>query len=114
MIHDVFVIDGVGHAMDFSDGNLVEGVPRETIQNFRSFAYGVFVGQLESQEPGYRLTLDEWTKTHFTWRRRRPSPHCLQDRCRRPCPRKLAFRLETPRSGSCVLRISSFAPPMAP
>jgi len=65
MIHDVFVIDGVGHAMDFSDDNVVDGVPRETIQNFRSFAYGVFVGQLESEEPGYRLSLEEWTTTHF-------------------------------------------------
>jgi predicted TIM-barrel fold metal-dependent hydrolase len=65
MIHDVFVIDGVGHAMDFSDDNVVEGVPRETIENFRSFAYGVFVGQLESEEPGYRLSLEEWTNTHF-------------------------------------------------
>ncbi len=64
MIHDVFVIDGVGHAMDFSDGNVVDGVPRETIQNFRSFAHSVFVGQLESEEPGYRLTVNEWANTH--------------------------------------------------
>jgi uncharacterized protein len=66
MIEDTFVIDGVGHAQDFSDGNVVDGVPREVIQNFRSFAHQVFVGQLESGEPGYRLTIEEWANTHFT------------------------------------------------
>jgi predicted TIM-barrel fold metal-dependent hydrolase len=66
MLHDVFVIDGVGHAQDFSDDNVVDEVPRETIENFRRFGYQIFVEQLESQEPGFRLTLDEWGRTHFT------------------------------------------------
>jgi predicted TIM-barrel fold metal-dependent hydrolase len=60
MIDDTFVIDGVGHAMDFSDGNLVDGVPEEVIEGFRRFGYGVFVGQIESREPGYQLTFEEW------------------------------------------------------
>jgi predicted TIM-barrel fold metal-dependent hydrolase len=60
MIEDTFVIDGVGHAMDFSEGNLVDGVPEEKIEGFRRFGYGVFVGQIESREPGYQLTFDEW------------------------------------------------------
>jgi uncharacterized protein len=66
MIDDTLVIDGVGHAQDFSDGNLLDGVPEEVIEGFRRFGYGIFVGQLESREPGYRLTLDEWANTRFT------------------------------------------------
>ncbi len=66
MIDDTLVIDGVGHAQDFSDGNLLDGVPKEVIEGFRRFGYGIFVGQLESREPGYRLTLDEWANTRFT------------------------------------------------
>lgn len=65
MINDTFVIDGVGHAMDFSDDNLVAGVPEETIVGFRRFGHGLFQGQIESREPGYQLTFEEWY-TRFT------------------------------------------------
>lgn len=65
MINDVFVIDGVGHAMDFSPANVVESVPPEKIDGFRAFGYSGFVEQIESKEPGYRLTFDEWM-AHFT------------------------------------------------
>lgn len=65
MIGDIFVIDGVGHALDFSDANVVDGVPAATIQGFRAFGYSVFVEGVESREPGYRLTPEEW-RTHFT------------------------------------------------
>jgi predicted TIM-barrel fold metal-dependent hydrolase len=65
MINDTFVIDGVGHAMDFSDDNLDAGVPEETIVGFRRFGHGLFQGQIESREPGYQLTFEEWY-TRFT------------------------------------------------
>jgi predicted TIM-barrel fold metal-dependent hydrolase len=65
MIGDIFVIDGVGHAMDFSDANFVDGVPQATIQGFRAFGYSVFVEGVESKVPGFRLTPEEW-RTHFT------------------------------------------------
>src|SRR5680860_1677137 len=65
MIENVFVIDGVGHALDFSDANITEGVPPEKIGDFRAFGYAGFVMQLESKEPGYRLTPEEW-QAHFT------------------------------------------------
>jgi len=65
MINDVFVIDGVGHAMDFSDSNVVESVPPEQIGGFRAFGYSGFVEQIESKETGYRLSFDEWM-THIT------------------------------------------------
>lgn len=65
MIEDVFVIDGVGHALDFSDANITDGVPPEKIRDFRAFGYSGFVMQIESKEPGYRLTPEEW-QTHFT------------------------------------------------
>lgn len=60
MIDDVFVIDAVGHAKDFSDDNAVDSVPREDLEAFRQFGYGVFNGQLESREPGYSVSYDEW------------------------------------------------------
>lgn len=65
MIDDVFVIDGVGHALDFSDSNTIDGVPPEKIRDFRAFGYAGFVQQIESREPGYQLTPAEW-ETHFT------------------------------------------------
>jgi hypothetical protein len=65
MINDTFLIDGVGHAMDFSDDNLDAGVPEETIVGFRRFGHGLFQGQIESREPGYQLTFEEWY-TRFT------------------------------------------------
>ncbi|MDQ3654292.1 MAG: amidohydrolase family protein [Chloroflexota bacterium] len=65
MINDVFVIDGVGHAMDFSDANVVDGIPTEKIEGFRAFGYSVFIEQVESKEPGYRLTPEEWI-SHIT------------------------------------------------
>ncbi len=65
MIDNTFVIDGVGHAMDFSDGNLADGVPEEVIVGFRRFGHGMFQGQIESREPGYQLTFEEWY-TEFT------------------------------------------------
>lgn len=65
MIDDIFVIDGVGHALDFSDANIVDTVPPEQIEGFRAFGYSGFVNQIESREPGYRLTPEEWS-THFT------------------------------------------------
>ena len=65
MINDVFVIDGVGHAIDFSDANTVDTVPEPQITGFREFGYSVFVEQVESREPGYQLTPEEWS-THFT------------------------------------------------
>lgn len=52
MLNDVFIIDGVGHAIDFSDGNTVDAVPDQTIRDFRAFGYSVFVQQVESREPG--------------------------------------------------------------
>src|SRR5680860_163568 len=65
VIDDVFVIDGVGHAIDFSDANTVDEVPEKQIEGFRAFGYSVFVEQLESREPGYKLTPAEW-QTHLT------------------------------------------------
>lgn len=65
MINDIFVIDGVGHALDFSDANVVETVPPDQIEGFRAFGYSGFVEQIESHEPGYRLSREEWS-THFT------------------------------------------------
>src|SRR5829696_1937755 len=65
MINDTFVIDGVGHALDFSDANVVETVPTDQIEGFRAFGYSGFVEQIESHEPGYRLSREEWS-THFT------------------------------------------------
>ena len=62
MIGDIFVIDGVGHALDFSDANVVAGVPEATIQGFRAFGYSVFVEGVESREPGYRLTPEEYAE----------------------------------------------------
>jgi hypothetical protein len=65
VINDVFVIDGVGHAIDFSDANTVDDVPAKQIEGFRAFGYSVFVEQLELREPGYKLTPAEW-ETHLT------------------------------------------------
>lgn len=60
MIDDVFIIDGIGHARDFSDANSAGIVPPEELEAFRQFGYGVFQGQLESREPGYKVTYEEW------------------------------------------------------
>lgn len=65
MIDDIFVIDGVGHALDFSDANTMDDVPPEKIRDFRAFGYSGFVNQIESREPGYRLSPEEWS-TAFT------------------------------------------------
>lgn len=65
MLNDTFIIDGVGHAIDFSDANKVDAVPEKQIRDFRSFGYSVFVQQVESREPGFQLTPDEWS-TRFT------------------------------------------------
>jgi predicted TIM-barrel fold metal-dependent hydrolase len=65
MIEDIFVIDGVAHALDFSDSNVQDDVPGEKIRDFRAFGYSGFVNQIESREPGYRLTPEEWS-SHFT------------------------------------------------
>lgn len=65
MIDDIFVIDGVGHALDFSPDNIVDGVPEQKIEDFRAFGYSGFVKQLESREPGYQLTYEEWS-SHIT------------------------------------------------
>lgn len=46
--------------MDFSADNVVEGVPQEAIVGFRRFGYGMFQERIESREPGYRLTFEEW------------------------------------------------------
>jgi predicted TIM-barrel fold metal-dependent hydrolase len=65
MIEDIFVIDGVAHALDFSDSNKVESAPIQKLRDFTSFAHNTFMDQVESHEPGYRLTPEEYN-TRFT------------------------------------------------
>ncbi|CAN5690443.1 amidohydrolase family protein [soil metagenome] len=61
MIQDAFVIDGVAHAYDFSDDNRIDTCDPERYRNLQHFAYMLGHESLESLEPGYLLTLDEFT-----------------------------------------------------
>ncbi len=61
MIQDVFVIDGVAHAYDFSDENRIPSCAPERYGNLQKFAYMLGHESLESLEPGYLLTPEEFT-----------------------------------------------------
>jgi predicted TIM-barrel fold metal-dependent hydrolase len=61
MIEDVFVIDGVGHAYDFSPSNRVEGCELDHHRSLAVHSYEIAHAKLESKEPGYLLTLREFS-----------------------------------------------------
>src|SRR5262245_4522393 len=61
MIEGTFVIEGVAHAFDFSSDNRAETVDPETYRQIGYFGYKQLHTTLESLEPGYTLSLQEFT-----------------------------------------------------
>jgi predicted TIM-barrel fold metal-dependent hydrolase len=60
-----FVIDGVAHAYDFSPNNRIEASAPERNERFAHFAYKLGHIAVESLEPGYALSLNEFTSRWF-------------------------------------------------
>ena len=54
------VIDAVGHVYDFAEDNWKPQVPREDMQSVLDWLYKWGHEELESNAPGYRLTLEEF------------------------------------------------------
>ena len=61
MIDQIFVIDAVAHAYDFSDENRIATCEPERYAGLQQFAYQLGHFSTESLEPGYLLTQDEFT-----------------------------------------------------
>ena len=61
MIQDTFVIDGVAHAFDFSASNRAETIDPETYERIGVFGYKQLHTALESLEPNYLLSVEEFT-----------------------------------------------------
>lgn len=61
MIQDIFVIDAVAHAYDFSPSNRAESCDPELYHQIGVFGYRQLHEPLESLEPGYLLSLEEFT-----------------------------------------------------
>lgn len=59
--HRPFIIDGVAHAFDFSPANQAESSTPERTARFAQFAYKLGHACAESNEPGYLLSLEEYT-----------------------------------------------------
>lgn len=62
MSDEFFVIDAVGHAIDFSQENRVSSASASSITDFDHYAHKTFMGHLESKEPGFRLSEVEYVK----------------------------------------------------
>lgn len=56
-----FIIDGVAHGFDFSPANQAEQSTPERTARFAQFAYKLGHACAESTEPGYLLSLEEYT-----------------------------------------------------
>jgi predicted TIM-barrel fold metal-dependent hydrolase len=61
MINDMFVIDGVAHAYNFSPSNRREGCDFEHHRSLAVHSYEIAHAKLESKDPGYLLTLKEFS-----------------------------------------------------
>ena len=61
MIDDTLIIDGVVHAFDFSDDNRAPGCDLRSYRGLQTFWHEVVHGALESPEPGYSMSLPEFT-----------------------------------------------------
>lgn len=61
MIDNMFVIDGVAHAYDFSPSNRRPSCEPERHGALAAHAYQIAHTQLESREPGYLMTLREFS-----------------------------------------------------
>jgi hypothetical protein len=61
MIEDIFVIDGVAHAYDFSPNNRAGACDPQLYTQIGIFGYQQLHLALESLEPGYLLSLEEFT-----------------------------------------------------
>ena len=60
MIDDILVIDGVAHPYNWNDSNRLEHVSPETFQGLIDFVYYTGHAPVESLEPGYLLTREEF------------------------------------------------------
>jgi predicted TIM-barrel fold metal-dependent hydrolase len=60
MIDGKLVIDAVAHAYDFTPGNRVDSCPPEDYDRFVRFVWQLFHAALESDEPGYLLSCEEY------------------------------------------------------
>jgi predicted TIM-barrel fold metal-dependent hydrolase len=61
MIDDTLIIDGVVHAFDFSDDNRAPGCDLRSYRGLQTFWHEVVHSALESPEPGYGMSLPEFT-----------------------------------------------------
>lgn len=62
MYDNYFVIDGVGHSYDTRADNRKDGLPLEAYEGHISWLHSYGHAPLESLEPGYLLTRDEWAE----------------------------------------------------
>lgn len=60
MVDDIFVIDAVAHPYNWHDDNRLDSVSPETFQGLVDFVYFTGHAPVESQEPGYRMTREEF------------------------------------------------------
>ena len=61
MIDGMFVIDGVAHAYDFSPSNRLDGCGVDHHRSLAVHSYEIAHAKLESRDPGYLLTLHEFS-----------------------------------------------------
>src|SRR6266850_3827531 len=61
MIDDIFVIDGVAHAYNFSPSNRLNSCEPQRHRDLAEKSWQIAHCQLESREPGYLLTLREFS-----------------------------------------------------
>ncbi len=54
------IIDAVAHAFDFTESNRLDDCPPEVYGSLAQFVYDLGHGPLESREPGYLLSHEEW------------------------------------------------------
>ena len=60
MINGHLVIDAVAHAYDFTPGNRAASCPPDDYDRFVTFVWQVFHANLESHQPGYLLSCEEY------------------------------------------------------
>jgi hypothetical protein len=61
MWNDNLVIDAVAHAYDFVESNRADRCSPEEYAGMIKFVYDLGHGPLESREPGYLLSDDDWS-----------------------------------------------------